>query len=141
MEWSQASKHSTVYSNLHGLRTTDSSQSALLLFVELDSPAALRSKTGCGYYALTAELRKPPGVTHGDPGPGSSPVKSPRGLLVSHIPNLGPGECLDPANIPELHRPVLPGAQPLADQCPELLRHLQPSPNSCPQGKPQHMSP
>ena len=85
-------ERSAVSEDLHGFRITDGLQSALLRLVALDSAATLRSRTGCDYHAhFTAESL---GVTCGDPGLGSSPVRSPRGLLVSHLLNLGDGWTL-----------------------------------------------
>lgn len=52
-------------------------------------------------------------------------MQSPRGLLVSHTPNLGPGGWLDTAGPPEFHGPILSRAQALPDRSPELVRHLQ----------------
>lgn len=127
-------EHSAVYRDFHGLRITDSLQSAFLPLVALDSPATLRSGTGCAYHAhFMAELRRSPGVNVEVQGQGAPCVRSPRSLLVSHMQDLGPGEWLVPARAAERHSPIVSRPQAPSDQCPELLRHLW--------AKPQHMSP
>lgn len=100
-----------VYRDFHGLRITDSLQSAFLPLVALDS---LRSRTGCDYRAhLTAELRESPGVTHGDAEPGSSPARFPRSLLIPRMQNLGPGEWPHSARAAALHSLMLSRLRPL----------------------------
>lgn len=111
MERTRAPEHSALQ-GLHGLRITSSLPSAFLPLVALESPATLRSGTGCDHHAFfPAELGSYPGSL-GDLRPGSSPGMSPRGLLLSYPPNLEVSRAPEHQSPSSLYlRPSLTGTQ------------------------------